>query len=87
MEERVKKLQTIADRHEESLDHISQQIDQERQERREGDSVEQQQRQELRKALEERISIAAAGGLSLETWGVVFFALGVVLGCRRRLNN
>lgn len=79
LKEKVERLQSVADRHEDMISDLGARVDKETEERQAGDSREQREREEVRRTLEQRISDAAAGGLSLETVGVAFFALGVAL--------
>jgi hypothetical protein len=77
--ERLERLKNMVERHEDTLDRLDERLETERDERRKADEQEGRLRDETRQLLEARISDAAAGGLRLETLGVVLFALGI--GC------
>jgi len=70
----------MVNRHEEDLNRLAGRIEQEARERQAGDSDEQRHREELGRSLDQRIREAAAGGLRLETAGVLLFAVGLGLG-------
>jgi hypothetical protein len=77
--ERVERLQAIAQQHEERLDEIAELV------RSRSDELSAEIRSlqvalsESEQKLRERIGEAAANGLTLESWGVLFFIIGVAL--------
>jgi hypothetical protein len=79
-EDRLERLRNMVERHEDLLDHLDGAIENERDDRRKGDEQEGRLREETRQLLETRIREAAAGGLRVESWGVLLFALGIVFG-------
>jgi hypothetical protein len=76
--EAIKRIQEDINRHEDMLDKLADQMDRERAERIAADTEERSARDGLKHTLESRIADAAAGGLTLETWGAASFALGIV---------
>jgi hypothetical protein len=79
LEERVERLQEIAQRHEDRFDEFAVLIGSESEQRRAEIRSLRETLGASERKLEERINEAAANGLTLETRGVVLFALGVVL--------
>jgi uncharacterized protein with von Willebrand factor type A (vWA) domain len=79
-EERFKRIRDMLERHEDMLSHLDEQLESERGDRKTGDEQEGRLREETRQLLETRIREAAAGGLKLESWGVLLFGLGIVFG-------
>ncbi len=73
--------------HAAQLSKLDVRIDQEQQDRQRGDELAEQQRQALRNELKDLIGEAAAGGLRLETAGVILFALGIGFGAWGNLVN
>jgi hypothetical protein len=79
-DERFKRIRDMIERHEEMLAGFDDQLETERDDRKKGDAQEGRLREETRQLLEDRIRAAAAGGLGLEAWGVLLFALGIAFG-------
>jgi hypothetical protein len=79
-DEKVARLRSMVERHEDMLAGVDDELETERGERRKGDEQEGRLREQTRQLLEDRIRDAAAGGLRLESWGVLLFALGIVFG-------
>lgn len=77
LDERVLKLQEIAQRHEDMISNLQGDLEDEKAERQQGDQIVVDRLTASEQRLEERISEAAAGALTLETWGVTSFILGV----------
>lgn len=77
LDERVKRLQEIAQRHENMISDLQGHLEDEKAERKRGDEQVADRLSASERRLEERISEAAAGALTLETWGVALFVLGV----------
>jgi hypothetical protein len=80
IEDRLSRLRSAIERHEEVFGHLDDRLDWEGFERREADDAQSQARLELDGQLRQEIRDAAAGGLRRETWGALLFALGIVLG-------
>jgi hypothetical protein len=78
-EERFKRLQEAVDRHDDLLADLDDKIEKEQAEREGQGRRERAEREALRQTLEGRISEAAAGGLTLQTWGALAFAVGILL--------
>ena len=78
LDDRVARLQEIAQRHEDMVSDLQGDVQDERAERKRGDEDAANRLVASEQRLEKRISEAAAGAVTLETWGVVLFILGVV---------
>jgi hypothetical protein len=79
LEERVTRLQEIAQKHEDAIDGLAGQLQDESAARKQADDEALARLTTTEQQLEQRISEAAAGGITLEAWGVLSFAVGVVL--------
>jgi hypothetical protein len=79
-EEKIERIRNMIERHEEMLAGFDDQLETERDDRKKADEQEGRFREQTRQLLETRIREAAAGGLKLETWGVLLFGLGMVFG-------
>lgn len=77
LDERIIRLQEIAQRHEDMISDLYGDLEDEKAERKRGDEDAAKRLATSEQRLEERISEAAAGALTLETWGVALFILGV----------
>jgi len=77
-EEATARVREAINRHEGMLDDLAQKLDTERAERAAADEEEATAREDLRRTLESRIADAAAGGLTLESWGTGAFAFGIL---------
>lgn len=77
LDERVLRLQEIGQRHEDMISGLQGDLEDEKAEREKGDRTVVDRLTASEQRLEERISEAAAGALTLETWGVMLFVLGV----------
>lgn len=78
-EVRIERLKAYVNRLSEEVDELRRQVKREVAERNKADDLERQERRGLERELKELVQEAAAGGLRLETWGVVFFGIGIVL--------
>lgn len=78
-QEALKRLKEIANRHEEAIDRLADEIATERRERGREDRAERSERLANKEDLDAEIRLAAAGGLTLETWGAALLALGIIL--------
>jgi hypothetical protein len=79
-EERLDRLRNMVEGHDDLLARFDGDLETERDDRRKGDEQEGRLREETRQLLETRIREAAAGGLRVESWGVLLFALGIGFG-------
>lgn len=79
LEERVERLQEIAQQHEDGLDEIAESIGSQTDRLRADIRSLQDSLRESEEKLTRRVSEAATNGLTLETWGVFLFVIGVVL--------
>lgn len=79
LEERVAKLQDVAQRHEDAIGDVRHDLAGERQERIDADEAGLTELAQAREHLEKRISDGIASGLGIETAGVALFLVGVVL--------
>jgi hypothetical protein len=78
-EQVIRRLQELVDRHEDRLEQLAEHTDTERAEREKQFQAERTEREMLHRDLEQRITLAAAGGLRLESLGAAAFTAGVVL--------
>lgn len=78
--DRIERLRRAFENHERILNELDKRLDDEESARRGADEQQGQSIERARKELTDLIRDAAAGGLHLETIGVVLFALGVALG-------
>jgi hypothetical protein len=78
-QEAVERLKEIANRHEEEIDRLAGEIEQERRERQEQDGLLRSALTTLQQDFDSKIRLAAAGGLTLETWGAGLLAVGIIL--------
>jgi hypothetical protein len=85
LEERVERIRQMVNDHTERLGELDARIDHEKEDRQKADESAEEQRQGLRAELKDLIGEAAAGGLRLETAGVILFALGIGFGTWRNL--
>jgi hypothetical protein len=80
LEERIERIRQMVNDHAERLGELDARIDHEQEDRQKADESAEEQRQALRMELKDLIGEAAAGGLRLETIGVILFAFGIVFG-------
>jgi hypothetical protein len=80
LEERIERLRRAFEDHERVLNELDERIDGEVNARREADVLHERRVDEVHRELADLVREAAAGGLRLQTIGVLLFALGVVLG-------
>jgi hypothetical protein len=80
LEERIERMRQMVNDHAARLSELDARIDQEEEDRQKAEELAEHQRQELRRELKDLIGEAAAGGLRLETVGVILFALGIGFG-------
>ena len=77
--EALERLKEIADRHGEEIARMFIEIGEERRERTEQARIERSERLADKEDLSAKIRLAAAGGLTIETWGATFLAIGIGL--------
>jgi hypothetical protein len=80
VEERLDQIRTMVNQHAEKLTALERRIDEEADSRKEADEAADRQRRVTEEGLRKLIADAAAGGLRLETVGVLLFAAGLVIG-------
>lgn len=78
-QEALERLKEIANRHEEAIDRLAGEIETERRERGRDVEAERSERVAAKQDLDAKIRLAAAGGLTLETWGAGLLAVGIIL--------
>jgi hypothetical protein len=78
--ERIGRLRTAIENHENVHDAFDDRLDSEENARRGADERHEERVTEVQRELSDLIREAAAGGLRLQTIGVVLFGLGVFLG-------
>jgi hypothetical protein len=79
VEERIERLKQRVEAYQDRFDQLEDHIEAERKGREEGIQALAQRVTEAEERLSERVKEAATGGLERETWGVVLFALGLIL--------
>lgn len=79
IDERIERLKKMFMALDDRVDRLEDRLAAEAKARADSDAAQAAAVERESQELSERISQAAAGGLSLETWGVAFFALGIVL--------
>ncbi len=80
LEERIDRLRHASENHEHVLNEIDKRLDGEEADRRAADERLEGRVVEVHRELGERIELAAAGGLRLQTFGVVLLLVGIGLG-------
>jgi hypothetical protein len=78
--DRIERLRLAFENHERVLSELDERFDAEESARRWADERQDRALGELRNEFTDMVRDAAAGGLRLQTFGVLLFAVGVVLG-------
>lgn len=86
-EERLELLKTRVEQHDEAIDNLTAELKTEVQARIAAAAIEEREREDLRVALDARISQAAASGLGKESFALFCFVLGVILSLMGALSS
>jgi hypothetical protein len=80
LDERIERLRRAFENHDRALNELDDRLDGEENARREADERHERRVDEVHRAFADLVREVAAGGLRLQTFGVLLFAFGVILG-------